>query len=226
MKNINLVLIIGFIFVGTNLLAQTITLNACHPLIENQNYTFNQKALDATGRNTFETNPVDENSPCGGIGNCEFHIAWNQISSRWEILADDGDGTFLNTYVLYYNTEASSPNPPSLILGTWVEEILVTQSLCGAITSLTGDVQDTTLGISNFQIGNQISIYPNPVKNKLHITHPNIHINNVVLYDVLGKLVLNTSNSTEIDVSNINAGLYFVKFEIENREVIKKIIIE
>lgn len=62
-----------------------ITFNSCHSLIETEDYTFNQKALDVRGRNTFETNPIDENSPCGGIGNCGFQIAWNDTSSCWEI---------------------------------------------------------------------------------------------------------------------------------------------
>ncbi len=222
MKNyITMIFIVGF----TTISMAQITFNSCHPLIEDQDYTFNQKTLDVTGRNTFETNPVDENAPCGGVGNCEFQIAWNQTSTRWEIYADDGDGTFSNTYVLYYNTEASMPNPPSLILGTWVEETTVTQSLCGAIIGLTGDLQDTILGLSDFQIENQISIYPNPVKNILNIKHTNISIDNGSMYDVSGKLVLSTSDSRTIDVSNLNPGLYFVKIEIENKEVIKKIVI-
>lgn len=212
--------------VGSNMLAQTITLNTCHPLIENQDYTFNQKTLDVTGRNTFETNPVDENAPCGGIGNCEFQIAWNQTSSRWEIYADDGDGTFLNTFVLYYNTEASLPNPPSLNLGAWAEETSVTQSLCGAIISLTGDVQDTTLSILDVQIENQISIYPNPVKNTLHIIQANSNINTISIYNVIGKLVLSTNYSNTINLSKLNSGLYFVKFNMDNKVVIKKIIKE
>ncbi|WP_055443781.1 hypothetical protein [Lacinutrix himadriensis] len=95
--------------------------------------------------------------------NCEFQIAWNATNSRWEILADDGDGTFLNTYVLYYNTEASMLNPPSLTLGTWVEDTNVTQSLCGVINSLTGDVQDMTLRVADVVIEHTISMYPNPV---------------------------------------------------------------
>ena len=216
----------GFILVGTNILAQTITLNACHPLIETEDYTFNQKTLDVTGRNTFETNPVDENSPCGGVGNCEFQIAWNETSSRWEIYADDGNGTFQNTYVLYYNTEASLPNPPSLSLGTWVEETAITQSLCGAINTLIGAVQDMTLSVTDVQLENEISVYPNPVKHTLHIKHPNSNIDNVSLYDVLGRLALNTSNSSTIDVSKFNSGLYLVKITIANKELIKKIVIE
>lgn len=118
-----------------------ITLNACHPLLEDQDYIFNNIDTDATGRNIFETDPIDGNQPCGGIGACEFRIAWNDTNNRWEIYADDGNGTFSNTFVLYVNYENTLPNPPSTI-EAWEEETATTQSLCGAILSLEGDVQD------------------------------------------------------------------------------------
>ncbi len=118
-----------------------ITLNACHPLLEDQDYIFNNIDTDATGRNIFETNPIDGNQPCGGIGSCEFQIAWNNVNNRWEIYADDGNGTFSNRFVLYFSNENTLPNPPGP-LDTWVEETSVTQSLCGTILLLEGDVQD------------------------------------------------------------------------------------
>ena len=118
-----------------------ITFNACHPLLEDQDYIFNNIDTDATGRNIFETNPIDGNQPCGGIGSCEFQIAWNNVNNRWEIYADDGNGTFSNRFVLYFSNENTLPNPPGP-LDTWVEETSVTQSLCGTILLLEGDVQD------------------------------------------------------------------------------------
>jgi hypothetical protein len=224
MKNFIVILFaFGFVNIGMS----QITLNSCNALLENQDYTFNFKETDVTDRNVYETDPVDENSPCGGIGNCELQIAWNTTSSRWEIYADDGNGTFTNTYVLYYNTATATPNPPSLNLGTWVEETAVTGSECGLILSLTGDVQDQeTLSIEDVVLENQISIYPNPVQNTLYINHLNLTLEHVTLYDVLGKLLADAKNLDVIDVSHYNPGLYFIRIQIENRELIKKVIIE
>ena len=109
--------------------------------MEDQDYVFNNIDTDATGRNKFETNPIDGNQPCDGIGVCELRIAWNDAMSRWEIYADDGNGTFSNTYVLYVNYENTLPNPPSTI-EAWEEDTSTTQSLCGSILLLEGDVQD------------------------------------------------------------------------------------
>ena len=45
-------------------------------------------------------------------------VIWSTSNNRWEIQFDDAG---FNTwdYLLYYNTTASYPNPPSLTLGTW-----------------------------------------------------------------------------------------------------------
>ena len=203
-----------------------ITLNACHPLMEDQDYIFNKISTDATGRNVFETTPVDGNQPCGGIGSCEFQMAWNNTNDRWEIYADDGNGTFSNNFILYFNTTASSPNPPSLNLGTWEEETVVTQSLCGSISSLTGEVQEVALGISDVDLDEAILIFPNPASQFLNIENTN-NIEALSVYNTMGKLVLREVQDNElIDVSELNSGLYFVRIVFNNHEIVKKIIIE
>lgn len=203
-----------------------ITLNACHPLMEDQDYIFNKISTDATGRNVFETTPVDGNQPCGGIGSCEFQMAWNNTNDRWEIYADDGNGTFSNNYILYFNTSASNPNPPSLNLGTWEEETVVTQSLCGVISSLTGEVQEVALGISDVDSDKVIQIFPNPASQFLNIENAN-NIETLSVYNTMGKLVLREVQDNElIDVSELNSGLYFVRIVFNNHEIVKKIIIE
>tara|TARA_Y100000385_G_C13098960_1_gene643196 strand:+ start:642 stop:1316 length:675 start_codon:yes stop_codon:yes gene_type:complete len=214
MKHLNHILKVLFVLMGTCAYSQTIVLNACHPLIENQDYTFNQKTVDLTGRIIFETNPVDENSPCGGVGNCEFQIAWNQTENRWEIYVDDGNGTFLNSYVLYYNTAASTPYPPDSTLGIWVEETTITQSLCGAINSLSGDVQGTILGINDFNIKDNITLFPNPASDFIQIVELT-ETESYKIYNAIGAIVHSgqASNSVKIDIQNLTNGIYFLKFD-------------
>src|SRR5688572_23378108 len=111
--------------------AQTVTFNGCHALFENQNYIFDLETTDVSGRNVFSTSPADGNQSCGGLGTCEFKILWSTARSRWEFVADSGNGDFVNPHVIYYNTSASIPNPPGLSLGTWVENTATTISSCG-----------------------------------------------------------------------------------------------
>ena len=54
-----------------------------------------------------------------------------------------------------------------------------------------------------------ISIYPNPVKNMLTID--GLVVKDVVIYSLLGKAILKTSNQNTIDVSSLSKGVYFIK---------------
>jgi Secretion system C-terminal sorting domain/Metallo-peptidase family M12B Reprolysin-like len=72
------------------------------------------------------------------------------------------------------------------------------------------------------------SYYPNPIKNELNISQ-NDEISEVSLYTVLGQQVISkliNSNKTNIDVSGLSTGTYFVKIKsgenIRNLKVIKQ----
>jgi len=120
-----------------------INLNACDPYTANQDLVLNIESVDVTNRNVYQTNPITGDQPCPGFGACEFRIAWSVSNNRWEILADDGDGDFATATVLYYNRAAAAPNPPSLSLGAWEENIVETLGECSGIDRLDGDVQTT-----------------------------------------------------------------------------------
>ncbi|MGH1337049.1 MAG: choice-of-anchor D domain-containing protein [Aureispira sp.] len=81
----------------------------------------------------------------GNLGNCSagvcaFRIIWT--GANWEIqLSTDGGSSY--TFILYRNSTPSSPNPPDLTLGTWVD---VSGVGCGALGQLTGDVQNSVGG--------------------------------------------------------------------------------
>jgi hypothetical protein len=199
--------------------AQTITFNGCHTLFDNQNYIFNQTGTDGTGRNMYTTTPVDGQA-CGGLGTCEFKIQWNNTSSRWEFLADEGNGTFAAPLLIYSNTSASTPKPPSLLLGSWIENNAITLASCGGtLTSgnsiLTGDIQDTTLSNNEFSINKGIVVYPNPTSNFLTIISSSA-ITEITVWNVQGQKVLGFDNVTSIDVSGLQAGMYITRIQTEN----------
>ena len=226
MNKVNQCIALVFLLASTVMFSQ-VTLNACHPLLEDQDFVCNQVATDATGRNVFQTTPITGDQPCNGLGVCELQIIWNETNNRWEIQADDGNGTFGNTYLLYYNDEASTPNPPSLILGTWVENTAVTDSECGLVNSITGDVQDTTLSIETAQLLNDIQLHPNPTSSVLTITSSLHNIDSVHFYDINGRKVLSTNSFNEtIDISSLKTGLYFAEILISDTQIIKKIIVQ
>jgi len=76
------------------------------------------------------------------------------------------------------------------------------------------------VGISEF--GNTISIYPNPVNNgSVNITAANFA--KVEVYSSIGQLIV-SQNTTTVDVSNYQAGVYFFKvFDTNNNTAMKRI---
>ena len=87
-----------------------------------------------------------------------------------------------------------------MVLGTWVENDAETGGTCGGdLTPMnavfTGDVQDSTLGVDEVSLDAQISIYPNPVKDQLHISRRSLTLDKVRIYDVLGKAVLDAGQA-------------------------------
>jgi hypothetical protein len=77
---------------------------------------------------------------------------------------------------------------------------------------------NTILNIQNFDFLN-ITLFPNPVKNKLQITNSKNHIiQNISIYNLLGnKMVTLKKSKKEINVSFLSKGIYILQFEIENK---------
>lgn len=86
-----------------------------------------------------------------------------------------------------------------------------------------------TLGTSDFEFSNYVSLYPNPANSILNISSKNtIEIQLISVYDVLGRLVITIPNAQKIsaiDVSELKSGSYFVKINsdkgISNTKFIK-----
>jgi uncharacterized repeat protein (TIGR01451 family) len=85
----------------------------------------------------------------------------------------------------------------------------------------------STLAINDFD-ANELSVYPNPVKNNLTITN-SIKIDSVNVLSVLGQEVMNQKVNAllaEINTSGLTNGVYFVKVTSEGKEKTVKILKE
>jgi len=74
--------------------------------------------------------------------------------------------------------------------------------------------------------GQDVSVFPNPVKNTFHIssTQP---IQQVYIYSIEGKLLRQyfpKSNQIEIDINSFKTGIYMINTYTGNQHFIKKIV--
>ena len=89
------------------------------------------------------------------------------------------------------------------------------------------DYQDIT-GIED-KFTNNVSIYPNPAKDRLYIETES-EIEEVIVYDIYGRhQVTETPSHQEmisIDISNLNSGVYFVKINTAEGNIVKRFVKE
>ena len=94
---------------------------------------------------------------------------------------------------------------------------------------------DIIIDINETLSSNNISIYPNPITNIANIEFSLLKNNDVsiAIYDILGKNIKNLyqgemmsgANNVQMNVSELNEGIYFVKLQINNQIITKKIVI-
>jgi len=77
-------------------------------------------------------------------------------------------------------------------------------------------------------IAQSIVVFPNPAKNQLNIFSPYANLDNIEVYDLLGKrLSENISEERKgytIDLTSLETGVYFVRVTTENGSAVKKIV--
>ena len=73
-----------------------------------------------------------------------------------------------------------------------------------------------------------LNLYPNPVSNgKVYIATKNDLDKEIIIFDVLGKKVLQTIiSSRELNVSNLSPGVYIIKIYEKEASATRKLIIQ
>ncbi len=92
-----------------------------------------------------------------------------------------------------------------------------------------------TVDVNEIITGDDVSIFPNPITNTANIEFSLYSNNNVSVsvFDILGKSVLHVdegvmnaeSNNIKLNVSSLNEGIYFLKLQINNQVITKKIVV-
>ena len=77
-------------------------------------------------------------------------------------------------------------------------------------------------------LATRFNIYPNPAKDKVTITTVISEDISIVLYDITGKLILTNeatfNNQTDLDISAMNSGVYFMHLTSGNKKYVHKLI--
>ena len=69
-------------------------------------------------------------------------------------------------------------------------------------------------------------LFPNPAQTKLQINLPNERISKVDILNQEGKIIFTKSNTNELDLQTISAGMYVVKIYTDKESFIEKLFVE
>ena len=148
-----------------------------------------------------------------------LHTKFNLDKDGDEIYLSYIDGTIIDS-VEYSELQNENESLSRIPNGTGDFEVAVVtfNSENSTVLSIT---ENTLLGIN---------IYPNPANTNLHIDFTNKIASQVIIYDMLGRDIYNFSDNTmsqlDINVSNLNTGIYIVKLISDDYHISKKVIIE
>ena len=84
----------------------------------------------------------------------------------------------------------------------------------------------TTLGTGVDEYSTSFNIYPNPANDVLFIENGN-NIEKVTIYNMTGVMIYSeecTSNKVQVDVADLESGVYIVKIKTEDNEVINRFV--
>ena len=69
-----------------------------------------------------------------------------------------------------------------------------------------------------------LSIYPNPVADKLKISNKNYTIESIEIFNVNGRAIKSIEGVSSIDVSDLSNGIYFIHIKTDKEEMNKKFV--
>lgn len=85
----------------------------------------------------------------------------------------------------------------------------------------------SSLATSKFSQIEGLKMYPNPAKNILNIETALNNKVSVIIFDIVGKQVLNSNvNNNTVNIENLNSGIYMVKITENGKTVTQKLIID
>ncbi|OAD90711.1 hypothetical protein A7A78_05440 [Aequorivita soesokkakensis] len=82
-----------------------------------------------------------------------------------------------------------------------------------------------SLGVSDNSNSN-FSIYPNPANGKVNINTSIAGEKQVVVYDLLGKQVINTTTNGELNISALKSGVYLVSITQNETTATVKLVVQ
>ncbi len=186
--------------------------------------------------------PASSNFVYSNVNNHDVILSWkeNGTATAWEIAVQPD---FMVGAQLPSNGWISASSTPKIKIDLPLGcTVFFVRSVCSATevspwatfssTGCSNEVNDylaTLLSNDSFSLNadyKDLQIAPNPSNKRIQLQMKSI-IDKITVFDSLGKVVLiQTQNTSEIDIENLSKGIYFIDAVSENKHFFKKFIKE
>lgn len=148
---------------------------------------------------------------------------WENIDPNTDVRIYGGGGALIDSFLV--NTPIDTQTFFGFISDEPVEFIeLEGQNASGELIGNLEYGADCSLSLED-NLASQISIFPNPAKDVLNVNvRGGIEVQNVVLYDILGKQQNVQINNGQINISNLTSGVYILNLVTNSGTLTQKIV--
>jgi hypothetical protein len=127
-----------------------------------------------------------------------------------------------------YTATTQNPSATPTAAGTYTYVVSITNTVigCSDTASVTVNVSACTGIDANEDVLKDVNIFPNPTTGILNLSG-NIDNDNseILLYNAYGDLLMQTANTTTLDLSSFVNGIYYILIKSNNKNVMSKKVI-
>ncbi|MBO7074431.1 MAG: T9SS type A sorting domain-containing protein [Bacteroidales bacterium] len=158
----------------------------------------------------------------------DFDTIYVGETNRLYASATGGSETYTYTWTPATNLDNPSSQTP-VFTATEIGEYTYTVTVSDGSQSATASVSFVVINEDNVgEINaNSVVLYPNPASTTVNIEGIGNYTNlNVMIVNIQGQIVREVDNALEINVSDIDSGIYFIKIDCDGQQYLKKFVIK
>ncbi len=186
---------------------------------------------DGTATGDYELN-IEEYS---SVADASFTLAEDSLCtdgmSVTPVIDGETGGTFSSTAGLSVDATTGEIDPTNSTPGSYYLVYSVGTAPCDNTDSVEVLIVDCSTGSVSENFFSNIELYPNPTNGLLNLSLPSTAAISFTVLDFTGKEVSFESQQTgamnwQLDLSGLAEGVYFVKFDVNGTQAMKKIVLK
>ncbi len=126
----------------------------------------------------------------------------------------------------WYNLNGPIPNATNqLYTVTQNGSYFVIVTISGCPSAPSDTITINNVNIPYYNIEDEVVLYPNPADEIIFINSDK-NISEIIIFDAIGRIVATYHNAQQINISNLPEGFYNINIKLEDKNVIKPLIIQ